>query len=137
MSNDILRFEFATLTEFVAPNGARYLRGAIDGLTLTAIPEPDREPAAGGVARWSLWASPTPGRARHVKTPAIPAPPEAASHSLARPSKRERQEAAVQDILDRYGRINDLGDPLPPALPDREREPASSEEPDLLRIPLF
>lgn len=135
--SDILRFEFATLTEFVAPNGARYLRGAIDGLTLTAIPEPDREPAAGGVARWSLWASPTPGRARHVRVPAIPAPQEPAAHFLARPSKQERQEAAVQGVFDRYGRVLDPGDPLPPAPCDRASDCLLEDESDPLRTPLF
>lgn len=137
MSNDILRFEFGTLTEFISPTGTRFLRGEIEGMKITLIPEPLREPAQDGVMRWSVWASPAPGRARHVKPPAIPAPDQSAVSASARPSQKARQQAAVEDILHRYGRINDLGDPLPPALSDREREPALSEEPDLLHTPLF
>lgn len=127
MTSDVLRFEFGTLTEFVAPNGKRFLRGTVDGLTLTAIPEPDREPAAGGVMRWSLWASPTPSKARNVRGP-VPAQAPAVSKPA---TKAQREERAVDDIRLRYGAIPARGDDVPDL-----GDPLSGDDPFALDRPL-
>lgn len=136
MTTDVLRFEFGALTEFISPSGKHYLRGEIEGMKITLLPEPDREPAQGGVMRWSVWCSPKPGKARHVRAPAVPASEPLATRAQARATAKGRQEAAVQDILDRYGRIDGAGDPLPPSLAPEVVEQEVHEDLDLLHTPL-
>lgn len=143
MSNDVLRFEIGTLTEFVTPAGRRYLRGDIGGLRFTVAEELDREPAPGGVARWSVVASPTPGKARHVLTPlparlAAPAgPSKVMAWNL---SAAARTRAATADAIERNGALPDGGDPLDDVYPAPANSAARDAELqaaiDLLHTPV-
>lgn len=129
MSSDVLRFEFGTLTEFRTPNGRRYLRGDIGGLRFTLIEEPDREPAAGGVMRWSVTASPAPGKARHVHVPAFE-DVRARETSIKPASKVDIVRAAAADAIARHGKIPPGGDPLPADL----TAPAQNDIEDGIRL---
>ncbi len=140
MSSDVLRFEIATLTEFVTTSGRRYLRGDIGGLRFTIAEEPEREPAAGGVARWSVVASPAPGKARHVMAPAPQGAPATTKVIMApQMSEAARLAAAAADVIERNGAIPPQGDriddlfPAPAqAVPDDELQAAI----DLLHRPI-
>lgn len=116
MTTDRLRFEIGSVTEFTAPNGRRYFRGDIGGLRVTLVDEPDRDPAAGGQMRLSVWASPAPGKARHVRVPAPDAPPAeqepAVFHNSRAMTKAERERAAAKDVIARHGPIPPGGDSL-------------------------
>lgn len=129
MTNDVLRFEIGTATEFIAPNGRRYLRASFGGLSFTAYPDPDREPAAGGIARWVVIASPAPGKARHVRVPAREdASPRDVSVKPA--TKAELLRSAAEDAIARHGAIPTGGDPLPESL----AAPASDDIEDTIAL---
>ncbi|MBN9454931.1 MAG: hypothetical protein J0I42_23565 [Bosea sp.] len=134
MTTDVLRFEIGTATEFVAPNGKRYLRGNFEGLCFTAYPDPEREPAEGGVARWVVMASPAPGKARHVRVPAIPLPPVV--ETVARPSAAQRLRDAATDAIARYRAIPPGGDRLDDILAAEPYDECESDIP-LMERPLI
>lgn len=122
MSSDVLRFEIGTVTEVTASNGRRYFRGDIGGLRVTFVDEPERDPADGGRMRLSVWASPAPGKARHVRAPAVLPPPIV--ETVARPSAAQRLRDAADDAITRNGAIPPGGDQLHDIFPATDLEEA-------------
>ncbi|MBN9439360.1 hypothetical protein [Bosea sp. (in: a-proteobacteria)] len=133
---DGVAVEIAELGEYVAPNGRRYLRADLDGVRVTLIQEPGREPADGGVMRYSAWISPAPRKARNIMHPAP-------SGALAEPNKvmawnssvAARTRAATSEAIERNGALPDGGDPLDDVYPTADGEFRAAV--DLLNTPVI
>lgn len=114
MSNDVLRFEVGTATEFETLGGQRYIRGSVGGLCFTLLPKPDREPEAGGLLRYAILISPQPGKARHVVTPAPQRAPAEPKKVIA---PKSTETAGATEVIARHGAIPNGGDPLDDLFP--------------------